>query len=91
MTIVDNVDMKEFGRSLENNVNGGVQLHGSNRNGKHIVTPCGENDTKDLVTRIHVDESLISPPQNFRTHQKRPSYHLMQELNIEGTDITKKT
>ncbi|XP_022294314.2 neuropilin and tolloid-like protein 2 isoform X2 [Crassostrea virginica] len=88
VTIVDHIDMRDLNRSPENhNVNGGVQYQGIIRDPKHIVTPCGENNSKELVTRVHVDGALRTPPQNFRTHQKRPSYHLMQEFNMEGTDI----
>lgn len=88
VTIVDHLDMEEFKRSPErNNVNGGVQLHEANRDRKHIVTPCGENNIKEVATRVHVDGALRTPPQHYRTHQKRPSYHLMQEFNMEGTDI----
>lgn len=88
VTIVDHIDMEEFKRSPErHSVNGGVQLHEAGRDRKHIVTPCGENNIKEVATRVHVDGALRTPPQHYRTHQKRPSYHLMQEFNMEGTDI----
>ncbi|XP_052712071.1 neuropilin and tolloid-like protein 2 isoform X2 [Crassostrea angulata] len=88
VTIVDHIDMEEFKRSPErHSVNGGVQLHEAGRDRKHIVTPCSENNVKEVATRVHVDGALRTPPQHYRTHQKRPSYHLMQEFNMEGTDI----
>ncbi|XP_062579020.1 cubilin-like isoform X1 [Saccostrea cucullata] len=88
VTIIDTFDMKELRHSPEqHNVNGGAQFNESNM--KHIVTPCGENNANEVVTRVHVpvEGILKTSPQNFRTHQKRPSYHLMQEFNMEGTDI----
>lgn len=88
VTIVDHIDMEEFKRSPErHNVNGGVQFHEASRDTKHIVTPCGDNNVKEVATRVHMDGALRTPPQHYRTHQKRPSYHLMQEFNMEGTDI----
>lgn len=42
--------------------------------------PSGGENQKPGTIRVHFD---LPEAQNFKSHQKRSSYHLMQELNLE--------
>ena len=52
---------------------------------KHKVTPCDDLLDKPDGNIVNLDALNFNIPTNFKTHQKRSSYHLMQELNLEDS------
>ncbi|KAK3090468.1 hypothetical protein FSP39_012126 [Pinctada imbricata] len=86
VTIVDNnkSELKNYSRGSPN-CNDISNSRKSNQTVNQKVTPI-EDDRKE-VTHVHL-EPINNIPPNFKSHQKRSSYHLMQELNLEDSSIS---
>lgn len=55
--------------------------------GEHQLVADSDDEHHDIVTHsIHLEPQVVGTTSSFKSHKKRSSYHMMQELTLDNSD-----